>query len=558
MRRVIQTPVAGDERGLVSGSGDEHDRPVTADTGRREGPSEESGHVGSTLTASCDALLHDIASTTNQVIWIWDAHSGAMRYVSRSYASVWQRPDEPAPQTIAALSETIHPVDRGRVRQSHQRSLETGGSVECYRITTREGSVRWIHERASVMRDADGRPLLVIGIAEDITERRQLEEQLRQAQKMESMGQLASGVAHDFNNWLTVIIGYVELLGNALPAESPSAKYVAEIRRASERASGLTRQLLAFSRKERIDPQVVNFNSLVADTQRMLRRLLGDDIILESRLAPGVGRVKVDPTQWVQVLTNLAVNARDAMPTGGRLTITTDAVTADASRLARHPGAAPGRFVCLSVADSGCGMTRDVVDRVFEPFFTTKPAGKGTGLGLTLVYGVVDGAGGFVEVESDAGRGTTFSLYIPEVQDPAEATVTQTTPQSGGGESILVVDDEPSLRDVACFTLRGYGYRVFQASDGVEALRVLDDHGPEIDILFTDVVMPGKGGREIVEAVTSSWPHIRVIYTSGYTDDAMVRYGIAHNEFAFLPKPYTPKGLLSTIHRVLQSAGGAT
>ena len=502
-------------------------------------------------------LFHEIFESIEEVVWVYDAVHDRIEYLSPSFARVWRRPDLPPPQTAAEWLALVHPVDRERMQSARADLRRSGTLDQTFRIITPDGTIRWIHDRGTATRDEQGQITRIFGVASDITDQRQLEDQLRQAQKMESMGQLASGVAHDFNNWLTVIIGYVELLGNSLEENSLGARYVDEIRRASERATGLTRQLLAFSRKEAVEPRVIDFNGLVADTQKMLRRLVGDDIAVEATLSPEVGLVKVDPTQWVQVLTNLAVNARDAMPTGGRLAIRTSTERVDGYTAARYPGVTPGPFICLTVSDTGCGMTDEVIAQVFEPFFTTKPAGKGTGLGLAVVYSVVRGTGGFVQLSSRVGGGTTFRLLVPEVHETTDTSDHVSAVTTGAGEGILVVDDEPSLREVACFTLQQHGYRVYSAGNGYEALRVLHKHAADVHVLFTDVVMPGMGGRDLVQEVTASWPHIHVIYTTGYTDDTRIRYGIENDEVPFLQKPYSPVELLTALRTALSEAAAA-
>jgi len=509
-------------------------------------------HRGEQALRESEGRLREITDSMSEGLWLFDVGSGKVLYTNQALWRLLGR--EPSTAfTVQDWQAAIHPDDAAihDRRKAELQHHSTGRTEATYRIVRPNGEVRWVRSRAHVTASgAAGQGQRVIAAFEDVTEARATEQRLHQAQKMESMGQLASGVAHDFNNWLTVIIGYVELLGTMVPGESMASKCVAEIRRASERATGLTRQLLAFSRNEPIEPRVVDVNLLVADTQRMLRRLLGEDIKLVSALDPGAGRVKVDPTQWVQVLTNLAVNARDAMPTGGTLTVATSAATVDPERAAAH-GVPPGRYVCLSVSDTGCGIPREVQVRVFEPFFTTKAVGKGTGLGLAVVFAAVERSGGFLELTSSAGAGAQFRLYVPEALECPAAASVGPAGVIDGSERVLVVEDEGSLRDVACQTLRSHGYDVLQAADGAQAIGILAEQGADIDVLFTDVVMPDKGGREVVEAARAQWPHIRVIYTSGYTDEAISRRGVLHGEAPFLQKPYTPRELLTTIRSVM-------
>jgi CheY-like chemotaxis protein len=372
---------------------------------------------------------------------------------------------------------------------------------------------------------------------------------------MESIGLLAGGVAHDFNNWLTVIAGCTELLQEDLRADASATELLTEVRHASERATALTRQLLAFSRREVIEPRILDLNGVILDTEKMLRRLLGEDILLETALAPGLSPVLVDAGQWTQVLMNLAVNARDAMPRGGRLTMETREMELDEAFTRTRPTLHPGRYVVIGLSDTGAGMTAEVRARIFEPFFTTKPQGRGTGLGLAVVHGIVAQSGGAIEVYSEPGAGTSFRIYLPVAA--AVSAVATTTAGSGevrGTETVMVVEDEESIRRMTTHGLRSQGYNVIQAGDGVEALAVLHRHGGTVDLLVTDVVMPRMDGRALAEAMKVMFPRLKVLYTSGYTDDAVVRHGILQSEVAFLSKPYTPMTLLRRIRQVLDTA----
>jgi putative nucleotidyltransferase with HDIG domain len=395
------------------------------------------------------------------------------------------------------------------------------------------------------------------------------EERLRQAQKMEAIGQLAGGVAHDFNNLLTIITGYGDMLLNGmLPADDPAREPVQEIMKAASRASALTRQLLAFSRRQVLAPQTLTLNGIIQDMDKMLRRLIGEDISLTSVLAPNLGPVLADPGQIEQVLLNLVVNARDAMPRGGRLTIETSNVFLDAAYTNAHPEIQPGPFIMLAVTDTGCGMDAATQARIFEPFFTTKGIGKGTGLGLSTVYGIVKQSGGSIYVYSELGRGTSFKVYLPLTVPASDARLPGShhgtpavkapsadlgTPRLGKNERLLLVEDDDAVRALTRTVLRNSAYEVIEAIDPDEALRWVQDHSEPIDLLVTDVVMPGMSGRELAERLTALRPDMKVLYVSGYTDDSVVRHGLLEAEVAFLQKPFTPNALASKVRSVLSS-----
>jgi len=403
--------------------------------------------------------------------------------------------------------------------------------------------------------DASGAIMHFIAIKEDMTERLQLEAQFRQAQKMESVGQLASGIAHDFNNLLTVINGTSELVLEQVSQDDPVYADVQEIHRAGERAATLTRQLLAFSRQQILEPRVLSLDTVVAGTESLLRRLLGEDIDLVVVLTPDVGSVKADRGQIEQVMTNLAVNARDAMPQGGRLTIETQCVTIDKD-VARQLGVTmlPGSYVLLAVSDSGVGMDEATRTRVFEPFFTTKGPGQGTGLGLSTVYGIVKQSHGFIWVYSEVGQGTSFKIYLPQV---TEATDTDrprpTVASSSGTETILLVEDNAGLRKLATRLLEPAGYTVLGAATGEEALRLLERHEAPVHLLLSDVVMPGMSGRHLAERLAQTRPGMKVLYMSGYTGDTILRHGVLEAQTPFLNKPFTAAALLRKVREVLDS-----
>ncbi|MDP3910645.1 MAG: PAS domain S-box protein [Gemmatimonadales bacterium] len=409
----------------------------------------------------------------------------------------------------------------------------------------------------------DGHLVRVWGTQRDVTEQRHLEEQFRQAQKMEAVGQLAGGIAHDFNNLLTAILGNTQLLLRDLPPGDAKRGDVEEIRRASERAASLTRQLLAYSRRQMLQPEVLDLNVVVTDLDRMLRRLIGEHIQLATIPAPALGRVRADPNQIEQVLVNLAVNARDAMPHGGKLTIETADADLDAAWAAEHLGAHPGAYVMVAVTDTGTGMAPAVRAHLFEPFFTTKEVGKGTGLGLATVYGIVKQSGGYISVYTEPGHGTSFKVYLPRLPDtapspppPVAAAGPTTSPlkvAARGSETVLVVEVEPAVLALSRRALEAHGYVVLAAEDGGAAMRIVERHGGPIDLLLTDVVMPGISGRELAEQLAARRPGVRVLYMSGYPGDAVVHQGTLAAGSAFLQKPFSPDGLARKVRDVLDT-----
>ena len=391
-----------------------------------------------------------------------------------------------------------------------------------------------------------------IGIQTDVTERRSLETQFRQAQKMEAIGRLAGGIAHDFNNLLTIINGYSDvLLAGVDPAASEHGQ-LAEIRAAGQRAAALTAQLLALSRKTLVKPKVIDLNAVVGTLVQLLSRLLGEKILLKTTLQPGLGRIKVDPGQLDQVIMNLALNARDAMPRGGKLTIETRDLELRAQDVLGYPDCRPGHYVRLTVADTGCGMADEVKAKLFEPFFTTKEQGKGTGLGLATVYGIVKQAGGQVSVSSQVDCGTSFTVLLPAVREGLlRSARPRPLPLRRGSETILLIEDEPGVRKLARTVLESQGYKVLEARNGAEALLLSDQHGEALHLLLTDVVMPGLSGREVVAELRRQRPSLKVLYMSGYTSDAALRDRVSQSANAFLPKPFTPQELASKVRAVL-------
>jgi len=387
----------------------------------------------------------------------------------------------------------------------------------------------------------------------DVTEQRQLEAQLVQAQKLEAVGRLAGGVAHDFNNLLTVILSYSSLLLEDAELPKDARESLDEIRKAADGAAGLTRQLLAFSRQQVMKPQVLDVNAVVTSTEKLLNRLIGEDVKLVTALASDLGAARLDPGQVGQIIMNLAVNARDAMPAGGRLTLETANVEMDLAYVRGHPVAQPGRYVMLAVSDTGIGMDESTKERIFEPFFTTKEPGKGTGLGLATVYGIVKQSGGFIWVYSEPGRGTSFKIYFPRVEEaPGRPDAAEPGETPRGTETILVVEDVTAVRGVAREMLERSGYRVLEAANGDAALRLAARHNGPIDLLLTDVVMPGISGRQLAAQLVELRPRLRVLYMSGYTDDAIVNHGMLEPGIHYLQKPFTRDGLARKVHDVLR------
>lgn len=403
-------------------------------------------------------------------------------------------------------------------------------------------------------------PGVLVYTVRDLTNQARLEEQLAQSQKMDAVGQLAGGIAHDFNNLLTVIMSYGSLLLSDLEEGDPRREDVTEIANAAARASGLTRQLLAFSRKQILDPRLINVNTIVNGVEKLLRRLIGEDIELATTLEADLFSINADPGQLEQVLINLAVNSRDAMPDGGRLHITTANTNLSSEHTGRHFSVPPGEYIMLAVSDTGVGMTREVQQRVFEPFFTTKGQGKGTGLGLSTVYGIVKQSGGDVWIYSEPGKGTTFKVYFPRAVE-GEALVgvkeEDSHPAPRGTETILVVEDDSALRALSARVLEANGYTVLLARNGIEALAIASGHKGQIDMVATDVVMPKMNGRPLVEKLLEGRKGMRVLFMSGYTDDEVMRRGVIDGRTAFLQKPFTPGQFAKKVREVLDQNGAA-
>jgi PAS domain S-box-containing protein len=456
--------------------------------------------------------------------------------------------------------QIVHPDDReDAARQAATLFAGKKGGISRFRWLAADGGEVWVEARSTVICDHDGNPIGMRGVTTDISAakeaeaaRVQLEEQLRQAQKMESVGRLAGGVAHDFNNLLTVINGHSSIALQQLQPGHPLHASLTDIQTAGERAADLTRQLLALSRRQLLMPQVLELNTLITESTGMLGRLLGEDIELVTSLDPEVGRVRSDPGQMNQVIMNLAANARDAMPRGGKLSLETRNAILDEEH-GRQLSLPPGPYVMLCITDSGSGMDAETISHIFEPFFTTKGPGQGTGLGLSTVYGIVKQSAGSIWVDSQPGRGTSVEIHLPRIEEPlTEAAQKPAGPQSPrGSEAILIVEDDQMVRKMVCQVLRMYGYQVVEAASAGDALRACDAFQGPLSLMVTDIVMPQVSGQELAARVAPRRPEMRVLYISGYNDDAVVRHGVFNNTTSFLQKPFTPSVLAKKVREVL-------
>ena len=475
-------------------------------------------------------------------------------YLSPNVESLTGYPNEKfVPEWFFEPSKMIHPQDR-EVIAAKRTQLATGKDLELeYRMIRADGQTIWVRDSARVYNE--GFSKVIYGVISDITRRRQLEEQLQQAQRMEAIGRLAGGIAHDFNNILTVIIGMGEFILTRYEGNDDLLrKDIEQIIKAGQRAALLTRQLLAFSRKQDLKLQVLDINTIVFDIKKMLQRIIGEDIELITVIGSDLGRIKADPSQLEQILMNFAGNARDAMPHGGTFTIETANVYLDEAYARRHVDITPGPYVMLAVTDTGIGMDKVTQSRIFEPFFTTKSQGKGTGLGLATIYGIVKQADGHIWVYSEPGQGTAFKIYFPQVKEQI-MPITPSRTQSAsppGLETILLVEDEKMVRDLTYQVLQNIGYHVLKAENAAEALEIVTRYSGPIQILVTDVIMPGGiSGRQLAEQMMLIYPKLKVLYISGYTDDAIVRHGVLDPALAFLQKPFAPQALIQKVSELL-------
>ncbi|OFW14170.1 MAG: hypothetical protein A3F69_05685 [Acidobacteria bacterium RIFCSPLOWO2_12_FULL_66_10] len=500
------------------------------------------------------AMLEKAQAVAHIGSWVAELDATAQLSWSAELHRIFDVPIGQFGGTTETFFELVHKDDLAAVRAATAAAIAGGPPYDIeHRVKLKDGSIRWVHEKADIIRDAEGRARQMIGTAQDITARRQLEDQLRQSQKMEAIGRLAGGIAHDMNNALTAIAGYAELALNEMAPDHKARPDVEEIRRAAERAGSVTRQLLAFSRKQMLEPRVFNLNETVANIGRLIGRLLGADIEVRTHAAESPLYVFGDPGQVEQAIMNLAVNARDAMPVGGRFELRTSLDDVDEAFARAHVPIAPGRYVCLRVSDTGHGMSRETSARIFEPFFTTKDVGKGTGLGLSMVYGTLKQIGGLIFVDSEIDRGTTFSLYFSQA-NARTATAAPPAPSAEqaarrGHETLLVVEDEPAVRKLVAMALRQDGYTLLVASSAEEALVTADACTGPIDLLLTDASMPGKSGIELAVLLGARRPGLPVLVMSGYTEEALT--GGRGEPIALLQKPFTPHELRRRVREML-------
>ncbi len=519
-----------------------------AERKRVEAALRESEQAFQTLLKSITDYVWSADVIDDQVIYL---------YYSPVVEQITGYPPEYFMRSVDAWLSIIHPQDKAQAKVILEQEFRGELVTHEYRIIRPDGQVKWLYGTTSPTLDRAGRVIRLDGVVSDITERKQLEEQLRQSQKMEAIGRLAGGVAHDFNNVLTVITGYSELLlQRRLGSGDTPRREVEEIKKASKRAASLTSQLLAFSRKQMFQLQVLDLNAVISNMETMLRRLIGEDIALNTVLDPRLERIRADPSQIEQVIMNLAVNARDAMPQGGKLTIETMNFDLDSLHVRRHVDLEPGPYVKLLVRDTGSGMDRETLSHIFEPFFTTKEQGKGTGLGLATVYGIITQSGGYIEAYSELGQGTMIEICLPRIEGPAEAAKSDKPGhRPRGSETILLVEDEESVRELARHILGLDGYTVLEASNGKSALQISEQHPDPIHLLLTDVVMPGGlSGRGLVERLTPLRPEIKVLYVSGYSNDTIIDNVILSPGTAFLQKPFTLADLTGKVRELLDGA----
>jgi PAS domain S-box-containing protein len=511
-----------------------------------------------------EARLRLALRATNDVVWDWDVVNDSQRWSEAGVAMFGWTDIVHTPQTAAWWVERVHPEDRQRVHDGFFAAVNALGAERWqdeYRFRKADGTYAHVEDRAYILRDANGRATRMIGAMLDITgreraeaEREKLQAQLFQAQKMESVGRLAGGVAHDFNNLLMGIMGYAQLCREEVASDHPIQEYLHEITHEAERSAEITRQLLAFARKQTIAPKVLDINGAVAGMFKLLQRLIGEDIKMTWRPGADLPQVRIDPSQVDQILANLCVNARDAIAGVGEIALETGSIAIDAEYCAKHPEAIPGAYVFLAVSDNGCGMDKETLAHIFEPFFTTKGLGKGTGLGLATVYGIVKQNNGLIYADSEPGRGTTCKICLPAIAAAVEAPVTaKAAAPRGRGETILVVEDEKSLRVTCGAFLDALGYEVLAAETPGEALKKVAEHPGDIHMLLTDVVMPGMDGWQLAQRLGAVRQGLKVLFISGYTSDVIAQRGVLDEGMHFLSKPFTRDDLARKVREVLES-----
>ncbi len=497
-------------------------------------------------------MLSHALKQVNEGLSVFDL-DGRILFVNEAFLDTFGYAKE---EIIGTSIETLFSSCGSHEFQLHilPASLKGGWNGE-FKVKRKDGKEITIFLSTSTVKDDDGHPVVIVGVISDITLRKQLEEQLRHSQKMEAIGQLAGGIAHDFNNLLTVIEGYIDLLQNVMKHEGKTPTYVMQIKKATDRAVALTRQLLAFSRRQILQPKVLDINQNIRDLSIMLQRLIGENIDLLTDLDAEIWPIKADPHQIEQVIMNLIVNARDAMPDGGKLIIKTRAMHLDSSYNRLHPDVEVGDYVLLSISDTGIGMSPEIRERIFEPFFTTKEKGKGTGLGLATVYGIVKQSNGHIYVYSEEGKGTTFKIYFPAVKQRQVARKKKKIGKSskGKGEKILVVEDEYLVRELILDTLKNLGYQVLEASNGEQALKIFHESKNEIDLILTDLIMPGMNGKQLMETITKEAPDLQFLIMSGYDDNAISKHGLLEAGINYIQKPFSPKSLGEKLQEVFRS-----
>jgi PAS domain S-box-containing protein len=530
------SPIVGQDGNIIGGS------TIVHDISRRK-------RVEETLRRS-EERFRLVARATKDAIWDLDIRTAKV-WRCENFWELFGYPPKATEPDVDGWKNLLHPEDRDRVWNTFQAALlRQSDSYEIeYRFCRADGSYAVVLDRAYIVYDDSGKPTRAIGTMTDLSDRRELEEQFRQAQKMEAVGRLAGGIAHDFNNCLMVITCYAEIMREQLGTEDKLREHLAQVLKSAERAGSLTHQLLAFSRKQLLSPRVINLNAVVGDSETMIQRLIGEDIELNVSLAETLWPVKADPGQIGQVLMNLCINARDAMPDGGELRIETKNVLVDVEAARKLPALVPGDYAALVVSDKGTGMTEEVQVHLFDPFFTTKEHGKGTGLGLSTVYGIVKQSGGYIWVDSELGRGSSFTIYLPAVESPltTTATIPEINQTEGQGETILLAEDDDGLRESISEYLNLHGYKVLEAADGAQALHIAKEHAESIQVLLTDVILPKVRGGELARKVASMSPDVVTLFFSGYIDRGLVDYDPADSTVGFLQKPFALRTLLEKL-----------